>query len=212
MKPMAHFPAWRFINFHSPFALVVSSIFAPSWENTKITLAPSMGIPSSEVTLPLARAQAWAKTGEAQSMIKKPTLNSAIMKFFFIYSNLLLFIICYHGKIIAITQWNVNRFFYDGSIYGEMGGGEGWYCMDAWMYVDHAIMQSCSHAVQPIPHLPISPIPQPPISIQFRNNMTKSYFFNIKVDKNCLFILLYICSLLCDIKYKVYYGGHEWKK
>ena len=26
--------------------------------------------------------------------------------------------------------------------------------MDAWMHVDNAIMQSCSHAITPLPHYP----------------------------------------------------------
>src|SRR4030042_4025583 len=68
LKPIFQSPALALAFLHFPLLSVVNSTFDPSSERIMTTLAPAMGWPSFDLTLPETIAKTWEKTGPASMM------------------------------------------------------------------------------------------------------------------------------------------------
>src|SRR4030042_2837431 len=68
LKPIFQSPALTFAFLHFPLLSVVNSTFDPSSERIMTTLAPAMGWPSFDLTVPETMAKTWEKIGPASIM------------------------------------------------------------------------------------------------------------------------------------------------
>src|SRR4030042_709589 len=68
MKPIVQSPALTLAFLHFPFWSVLNSTFDPSSEGIMTAVAPAMGWPSFDLTVPETRAKTWEKIGPASMM------------------------------------------------------------------------------------------------------------------------------------------------